>query len=256
MWEKYFSSPPFSSLGPSLRAALSNLDGGRDITSKTLPAVGSVFATLSLSVYSPRHSSFHLAPPLPADSDSQGPITEEIIFRSLITPLHLLSRLSPAKTIFLTPLYFGIAHIHHYYEYKLTNPREATLPALLRSLFQFAYTTLFGWYATFVFIRTGSLAAVVIAHSFCNWCGLPRLWGRVELEADKVARNRITKANEDNGSKYRRDSERGRFQNYISECFAIRWSVAYYVLLLAGAIAFQRGLWPLTESEGVLAQVD
>lgn len=71
-----------------------------------------------------------------------------------------------------------------------------------------------------------------------------------------MARNRITKANEDNGSKYRNDSERGRFQNYVSECFAIRWSVAYYVLLVAGAIAFQRGLWPLTESEGLLAQVD
>ena len=204
----------------------------------------------------PSSSSSNLAPPLPADPDSQGPITEEIIFRSLITPLHLLSRLSPTKTIFLTPLYFGIAHIHHYYEYKLTNPREKTLPALLRSLFQFAYTTLFGWYATFVFIRTGSLAAVVITHSFCNWCGLPRLWGRVEPEADTVTRERITKANEDSGSKYRSDSRRGRFRNYISGCFAIRWSVAYYVLLVAGAMAFQRGLWPLTESEGALSQLD
>lgn len=204
----------------------------------------------------PRHPPSTLAPPLPADPNSQGPITEEIIFRSLITPLHLLSRLPPTTTIFVTPLYFGIAHIHHYYEYKLTNPREKTLPALLRSLFQFTYTTLFGWYATFVFIRTGSLAAVVIAHSFCNWCGLPRLWGRVEPEADTVTRERITQANKDSGSKYRGDSRRGRFRNYISVCFAVRWSVAYYVLLVAGAMAFQRGLWPLTESERALSQMD
>lgn len=195
-------------------------------------------------------------PPLPADPDSQGPITEEIIFRSLITQLHLLSRLSPTKTIFLTPLYFGIAHIHHFYEYKLTNPREETLPVLLRSLFQFTYTTLFGWYATFVFIRTGSLAAVVVAHSFCNWCGLPRLWGRVEPEAYRVLRESIKNADKNNGPNYTDGAGRGRFQNCISECFAMRWSVAYYVLLVAGAIAFQRGLWLLTESEGALAQID
>lgn len=204
---------------------------------------------------SPLRPPSHLAPHLPADLHSQGPITEEIIFRSLITPLHLLSRLSPTKTVFLTPLYFGIAHIHHYYEYKLTHPREETLPALLRSLFQFAYTTLFGWYATFVFIRTGSLAAVVVAHSFCNWCGLPRLWGRVEPEADRVRRERMTKGDEDNGSKNRTGSRRGRFRSYISQCFAVRWSLAYYVLLVAGAIAFQRGLWLLTESDGLLARI-
>lgn len=204
---------------------------------------------------SPIQISSHLAPHLPADLHSQGPITEEIIFRSLITPLHLLSQLSPTKTVFLTPLYFGIAHIHHYYEYKLTHPREEMLPNLLRSLFQFAYTTLFGWYATFVFIRTGSLAAVVIAHSFCNWCGLPRLWGRVELETDGMISERMINADDDNRSKKRTGSGRGRFPDLISRFFAVRWSVAYYVLLVAGAIAFQRGLWPLTESDGLLARI-
>lgn len=71
-----------------------------------------------------------------------------------------------------------------------------------------------------------------------------------------MTRDRITKVNKDDGSKYRSDFGAGRFRNYISECFAIRWSVAYYVLLVAGAVAFQRGLWPLTESKGVLAQID
>ncbi|KAA6407135.1 MAG: prenyl ase Rce1 [Lasallia pustulata] len=106
-----------------------------------------------------------------------GPLTEELIFRSLLTPLHLLTPLPVPRTVLLTPLYFGIAHVHHFYEYTLTHPHTPLLPALVRSLVQFAYTTLFGWYATFVFVRTGSLPAVVLAHSFCNWCGLPRLWG-------------------------------------------------------------------------------
>jgi len=39
--------------------------------------------------------------------------------------------------------------------------------------FQFGFTTVFGWYATFVFLRTGHLAAAVVAHAFCNFMGFP-----------------------------------------------------------------------------------
>lgn len=34
----------------------------------------------------------------------------------------------------------------------------------------------------------------------------------------------------------------------------VGWSVTYYVILIAGAVAFHRRLWPLTESESALAQ--
>nr|ABH09710.1 RCE1-like protein [Talaromyces marneffei] len=111
-----------------------------------------------------------------------GPITEEIIFRSVIITLHLLAKMSPGRIVFVSPLYFGIAHIHHFYEFRLTHP-DTPIPAILfRSIFQFAYTTVFGWFAAFLYLRTGSLPAVILVHSFCNWCGLPRLWGRVEAD--------------------------------------------------------------------------
>ena len=38
---------------------------------------------------------------------------------------------------------------------------------------QFAYTTAFGWYATYLFLRTGHLAAPIAAHAICNMFGFP-----------------------------------------------------------------------------------
>ena len=40
-------------------------------------------------------------------------------------------------------------------------------------LIQFTYTTLFGAYASHVFLRTGSLCGVILAHCTCNYMGLP-----------------------------------------------------------------------------------
>lgn len=133
------------------------------------------------------------------------------------------------------------------YEYNLTHPHTPLLPILVRSLLQFAYTTLFGWYATFVFLRTGSVAAVVLAHAFCNWCGLPRLWGRVGRFVEFGG-----------GAERRGKDDTGRTRGAGAAPrwgLGIGWSVAYYVILVAGVVAFQRGLWPLTESERALAQV-
>ncbi len=174
----------------------------------------------------------------------QGPITEELVFRSLLTPLHLLAHVSPAHIIFLTPLYFGIAHIHHFYEYTLTHPHTPLGPALLRSVVQFAYTTIFGWYATFLFLRTGSLPAVVLVHSFCNWCGLPKLWGRVEAGVPigpPAARSRS------------RDDRDAKAVQVAGGTLGIGWTVAYYVILVGGAVAFYEGFWMLTESKRALA---
>ena len=45
--------------------------------------------------------------------------------------------------------------------------------ALLISLFQINYTTIFGMYSAFLFVRTGHLAAPVVVHGFCNFMGFP-----------------------------------------------------------------------------------
>ncbi|KAJ5873546.1 uncharacterized protein N7473_013419 [Penicillium subrubescens] len=171
-----------------------------------------------------------------------GPITEEVMFRSAIVPLHILAHISPARIIFLSPLYFGIAHIHHFYEFRLTHPDTPALAALLRSLFQFSYTTVFGWYATFVYLRTGSLPAVILVHSLCNWCGLPRFWGRVE-------------AGEPLGPPVRgKDDEdgKGRGVSVGNGELSIVWTVVYYALLVVGAMGFAWALWPLTASYNAL----
>lgn len=153
------------------------------------------------------------------------------MFRSAIVPLHLLAHEAPGRIVFIAPLYFGIAHVHHFYEFRLTHPDTPALAALLRSLFQFGYTTIFGWYATFVYMRTGSLLAVVVVHSFCNWCGLPRFWGRVEAGDDMQA--------------FKRDKEDGTAEEGPLH---VGWTVTYYVLLVVGAVGFYQALWPLTES--------
>jgi len=37
----------------------------------------------------------------------------------------------------------------------------------------FTYTTIFGWFAAFLFYRTRQLSAPVMAHVLCNHLGLP-----------------------------------------------------------------------------------
>ncbi len=175
-----------------------------------------------------------------------GPFTEELLFRSLLLPLHLLILPAPSPTTltFATPLYFGIAHIHHFYEYTLTHPFTPTLPALLRSLVQFGYTSVFGWYATFLFLRTGNIWGVVLGHSFCNWMGLPRVWGRVggvTVEGGVVGGPVRGKEDED-----RTDGE--------GKSLGLGWTVAYYAILVAGAVTWWKSLWVLTKSDGALVK--
>lgn len=142
--------------------------------------------------------------------------------------MHLAQTPLP-QTIFLSPLVFGLAHAHHLYEFRLAHPGVPLAAALLRSAFQLGYTTLFGAYATFVYLRTGSLLAVFAVHVLCNCMGLPRVWGRVEGR-----------------------SADGRF---VGVRVARGWSVGYYLLLVGGAVAWWRGLWGLTESGNGLGGV-
>ena len=72
----------------------------------------------------------------------------------------------------------NVAHIHHAYEHNLHNPRSPTITIVV-TLFQFTYTTVFGWYVSYLFITTQTIWAPVIVHTFCNIMGLPRLWGGI-----------------------------------------------------------------------------
>ncbi|KAL3143509.1 hypothetical protein ABBQ38_002314 [Trebouxia sp. C0009 RCD-2024] len=103
-----------------------------------------------------------------------GPFTEEFCFRACMAPLFLLQGYSYMQTVLLTPLMFGVAHLHHLVE--LVNFQRVQLTsAVAMVLFQFGYTTVFGWYATHIFLSTGHLAGAVAVHSFCNWMGFPAI---------------------------------------------------------------------------------
>ena len=202
-----------------------------------------------------------------------GPLSEEILFRALIISLHLFTPPAPDTVdvskdgssqphpplrilIFITPLYFGIAHIHHCYEQRLTHPRIPFLPILLSSIVQFAYTTVFGWYAAFLYLRTGSLWGVVAVHSFCNCMGLPRIWGRVGGEIVDVAAHAVG-GRPTNGSTLRgkEDGEMANGMTYSGvqeRQLSVWWTVAYYVVLVGGAVGWYRGLWWLTDSDNAL----
>lgn len=159
----------------------------------------------------------------------QGPLTEEVLFRSAAVPLMLLAQTSVTKTIFLSPVVFGLAHLHHFYEFRLTHPQVPVAAAALRSLFQLAFTSLFGAYATFVYLRTGSLLAIFMVHAFCNCMGLPRFWGRVEPPAAQAG-----------------DGKPGA---------STLWTAIYYALLLAGAWLWWRNLGSWTKSPNELIPI-
>lgn len=47
--------------------------------------------------------------------------------------------------------------------------------AIIISFFQFFYTSVFGIYSAYLFVRTGHFVAPFIAHAFCNHMGFPDL---------------------------------------------------------------------------------
>lgn len=177
----------------------------------------------------------------------QGPVTEEVLFRSVIIAVHLLAKVPPSRLVFIIPLYFGIAHVHHFYEFTLTHPQAPLIAALLRSLFQFTYTSLFGFYAAFVYLRTGNLYACIIAHSFCNFMGLPRFWGRIETPVTIGPQGAGRK--EDPSGQVVKDA---RDLQVADGRLGLQWTVAYYVLLVLGAWLFYQNLWTLTTSAHAL----
>ena len=126
-----------------------------------------------------------------------APITEEIVFRSLTVPalyialvavpktmLHVPSMVglknsieyvdfayTPWVVVCLNPFCFGLAHVHHLIE-KL-NSGANPVSAILSSLVQFTYTSIFGVIATLLLMRTNSVYAAILSHIVCNSVGLP-----------------------------------------------------------------------------------
>ncbi|KAK4632644.1 putative CAAX prenyl protease 2 [Fulvia fulva] len=204
-----------------------------------------------------------------------APWCEELVFRSLVIGLYQLAKVSPTRIVFVTPLIFGVAHVHHLVEFcqsrtppgRIIPPANVILMGVVQSLFQFTYTTLFGFFAAFVMLRTGNVFASVTAHTFCNCMGLPRMWGRVgqfeeweghnvtpdvaqgkrddSLDQVRVGNSLMQEQSED--EKHAADAMKTRKRN-----LGVGWTVVYYLLFFGGAYGFYRLLWTLTESRNAL----
>ena len=218
-----------------------------------------------------------------------APASEEIVFRALTIPLFLIARMDPTRIVFVTPLIFGLAHVHHLIEFVSSRtpsthrwpPAGVWIGGILRSTFQFAYTSLFGFFAAFVFLRTGNLFACIIAHSFCNRMGVPRLWGKVgqfdfndpaDATPDVAQGKRSDDVDVDaqgpgspvkvGNSLLQSEDEGGangevkplKVKVELPRNKGVAWTVVYYGLVLVGAYGFAKLLWPLTASERQLVE--
>jgi prenyl protein peptidase len=102
-----------------------------------------------------------------------GPLTEEIVFRGYMLPLLLVSGVDPTTASLAAPGFFGAAHLHHAVE--LLRMQYPPSSVVVSTLFQMAYTWVFGIIAAFMFVCTNNIAGPIAAHVFCNWMGLPDL---------------------------------------------------------------------------------
>ncbi|XP_042484371.1 CAAX prenyl protease 2-like [Macadamia integrifolia] len=69
------------------------------------------------------------------------------------------------------------AHLNHFLEL-YCQQRYSFIKASMIVGLQLGYTVIFGFYASFLFMRTGHLLAPIVAHIFCNMMGLPVLSAR------------------------------------------------------------------------------
>ncbi|XP_041467915.1 CAAX prenyl protease 2-like [Lytechinus variegatus] len=102
-----------------------------------------------------------------------APFTEEFVFRACMLPL-LVPCFGCPTAVIVCPLFFGVAHIHHIIE-RLRFGSEPLSAIIFTAFFQSCYTTVFGAYSAFLFVRTGHLAGPFICHSFCNYMGFPEI---------------------------------------------------------------------------------
>lgn len=100
-----------------------------------------------------------------------APFVEEFVFRACMLPM-LTASIGMGIGVLVCPLFFGIAHVHHLIE-RYRWQKQPFTEALLVTIVQLCYTSVFGLYSAFLFVRTGHLISPVISHIYCNFMGLP-----------------------------------------------------------------------------------
>ena len=117
-----------------------------------------------------------------------APTSEEILFRAILTPtlflqynvpvyfnnimnLNTQTVLSVSALLYLCPLFFSVAHIHHLYE-KIRRGMSVSR-AVQELIIQSMYTYIFGYIAMILYVRTGNVFSCICSHIICNFMGLP-----------------------------------------------------------------------------------
>lgn len=100
-----------------------------------------------------------------------APFVEEFVFRACMLPM-LTASMGMKIGVLVCPLFFGIAHVHHLVEWYRWR-QQPFIEALLVTVVQLCYTSVFGLYSAFLFVRTGHLVSPVVSHVYCNVMGLP-----------------------------------------------------------------------------------
>jgi len=101
-----------------------------------------------------------------------APLAEELVFRVCILSILVYSGWSHTVAGVIAPLMFGFAHLHHVHEH-MRHAGYGVSRSMKLAGFQACYTTLFGIYASFLFLRTSNLMAPFLSHAFCNRMGFP-----------------------------------------------------------------------------------
>ena len=108
-----------------------------------------------------------------------APVTEEVVYRGCMFPL--LHSAFGVSAIVICPLIFGLAHLHHFFEWFKDEDNFinfqiaiATLKnTILGVIIQALMTFVFGVYSTFLLWRTCNIISPIICHAFCNGMGPP-----------------------------------------------------------------------------------
>ena len=107
-----------------------------------------------------------------------GPILEEYIYRGIIFNIFKEARFSNLESSMISSLMFGVcnhyfyviflAHLRHFWDLHYNKMLFASI------IFQAIFTTVFGMYACFSYVKTETLIAPVILHVLCNTLQFPR----------------------------------------------------------------------------------
>ena len=104
-----------------------------------------------------------------------GPILEELLYRYCNGNLWMNVEIKTWKIIFISPLIFGLAHFHHFFE--ASDLKHHWKPVLKRTLLQVGFSSLFGFWDQFCYVKTRGLLTCIIIHGFCNYMQFPDFAG-------------------------------------------------------------------------------